>query len=171
VRNYVFTLLFLASSFTLAAQNAPKIEVFGGFSYLNYEAVSVNLPSGTQTITDSCTISSSGSTCIATTVNSSTVNFNRRMGLYGWNGSVTAILTPWFGITTDVSGNYSTSSQSITSSETIIETPICSPYPCSPITTTTTYQYSVSEPILHHFLFGPQFSFPTRRIRFLPFHS
>jgi hypothetical protein len=35
MRNYVFALVFLACSLTLAAQNAPKAEIFGGFSYAN----------------------------------------------------------------------------------------------------------------------------------------
>ncbi|MGA3083032.1 MAG: hypothetical protein ABSD44_16905 [Terracidiphilus sp.] len=166
MRNYVFALVFLACSLTLVAQSTPKIEIFGGFSYLNYEAASVNLPSGTETIVDACsdTICSASTSTVTAP---SYVKFNPRMGLYGWNGSVTAILTPWFGFTTDVSGNYSTSTSSATTTETTIETPACLPSPCSPstLTSTSTYQYTVSEPLLHHFLFGPQFSFPTGKMR------
>jgi hypothetical protein len=89
------------------------------------------------------------------------------MGLYGWNGSVTALLTPWFGFTTDISGNYSTSTRSATTTLTTIETQNCSPTPCTPLTDTmtSTYQATVSGPLLHHFLFGPQFYFPTRKTR------
>lgn len=165
MRYFVSTLAFLACNLTLTAQNTPKIEIFGGFSYLNYEAASVNLPSGTETIDESCTSTTCTST--STVTGPSSVNFNPRMGLYGWNGSVTAILTPWFGFTTDVSGNYSTSSRSATTTETIIENQNCTSPECSVSTsnTTNTYQYTVSEPLLHHFLFGPQFYFPTGRMR------
>jgi hypothetical protein len=173
MRRYISVLVFLACSLTLAAQNTPKVEIFGGFSYLNYEAASVNLPSGTETIDDSCSATSSSSSSSSCTSSASTVtgpsyvNFNPRMGLYGWNGSVTAILTPWFGFTTDISGDYSTSTRSATSTATIINTGTCSPSPCTPstITMTNTYQYTVSEPLLHHFLFGPQFYFPIGKMR------
>jgi hypothetical protein len=163
-------MVFLTCSLTLAAQSAPKVEIFGGFSYLNYETTSVNLPSGTETMDTSCpdNTTSSSSTCVTTTtvVGSTLVNFNPRMGLYGWNGSVTAVLTPWFGFTTDVSGNYSTASRSATSTQTIIQNQTCAPNTCSSTSTlTSTYQYTVSEPLLHHFLFGPQFYFPTGRMR------
>lgn len=172
MRNLVSVLVFLACSFTLTAQSAPKIEIFGGFSYLNYEAASVNLPSGTETIDTSCPSSSSAistSTCTSTfaVTGPSSFNFNPRMGLYGWNGSVTAIVTPWFGFTTDISGNYSTAARSATSTQTIIQNQNCTSPECleSTSTMTNTYQATVSEPLLHHFLFGPQFYFPTKKIR------
>ena len=171
MRSFVSALACLACSFTLAAQSTPKIEIFGGFSYLNYEAANDNLPSGTETIDTSCPSSSSTtSTCTSTSsvTSPSSFNFNPRMGLYGWNGSVTAIVTPWFGFTTDISGNYSTSSRSATTTQTIIQNFTCSSNAsgyCTPSTNTTTntYQAAVSEPLLHHFLFGPQFYFPTRK--------
>ena len=170
MRYFASALVILACSLPLAAQNTPKIEIFGGFSYLNYEAASVNLPSGTETIVDSTiTSGSTTSSGTSTVTGPSYVNFNPRMGLYGWNGSVTAILTPWFGFTTDISGNYNTSSRSATTTETTIENTVCTPSPCSPIipgyTYTETYQAKVSEPIIHHFLFGPQFYFPTGKMR------
>jgi hypothetical protein len=173
MRYYASALVFLACSLTLAAQSTPKIEIFGGFSYLNYEAASVKLPSGTETIDSSCsTVDSSYSSCVTavpTVTGPSYVNFNPRMGLYGWNGSVTAVLTPWFGFTTDISGNYNTSTRSTTTTETITikDTLNCTSSPCTPTITTSTdtYKYTVSEPLLHHFLFGPQFYFPTRKVR------
>jgi hypothetical protein len=170
MRYFASALVILACSLPLAAQNTPKIEIFGGFSYLNYEAASVNLPSGTETIVDSTiTSGSTTSSGTSTVTGPSYVNFNPRMGLYGWNGSVTAILTPWFGFTTDISGNYNTSSRSATTTETTIENTVCTLSPCSPIipgyTYTETYQAKVSEPLIHHFLFGPQFYFPTGKMR------
>lgn len=148
------------------AQSSQKIEIFGGFSYLNYEAASVKMPSGTETITFTCPSNPGTSgTCNQTEVGPTYVNFNPRMGLYGWNASVTAILTPRFGITTDFSGNYSTATRSETTTLTVtqINQP-CVLGPCSN-TTTDTYQYAVSEPLLHHFLFGPQFTFPAGKVK------
>jgi hypothetical protein len=170
MRLFICIGIFVTLSIPSLAQNAPKVEIFGGFSYLNYEAASVKLPSGTETIESSCsTTTSSSSSCISSTSSPSYISFNPRMGLYGWNGSVTAILTPWFGFTTDISGNYNTSTRSATTTETITDTdtPVCTPSSCSPITTTmtSTYKYTVSEPLLHHFLFGPQFYFPTGKMR------
>src|ERR1035438_8856447 len=134
MRSFICTAILAALSIPSLAQNTPKIDIFGGFSYLNYEAASVNLPSGTETINNTCPpASSSTSICISSVTGPSSVNFNPRMGLYGWNGSVTAILTPWFGFTTDVSGNYSTATNSVTTTETVIQTPLCTPNPCSPI--------------------------------------
>ena len=79
------------------AQYSPKAEVFGGFSYLNYEAVSVNLPSGTETTTVSCPSGASSSgDCTTTTVGPSNVNFNPQAKVYcrflvgGVNKNVTA---------------------------------------------------------------------------------
>jgi hypothetical protein len=141
------------------AQSAPKIEVFGGFSYLSYEAASVNLPSGS--VTQTCTTTGTFTDCV--TPAAPTVKFDPRMGLYGWNGSVTADLTPWFGFTTDFSGNYSNATRSTTTTITTIAAPSqCFIAPCS---TTNTYQYVVSEPKIHTFLFGPQFSFPTGKVK------
>jgi hypothetical protein len=83
------------------------------------------------------------------------------MGLYGWNGSVTAVLTPWFGFTTDFSGNYSNASRSITTSLTTT-----SPSPCTlECTTTETIQLAVSDPTIYAFLFGPQFTFPAGKVK------
>jgi hypothetical protein len=132
------------------AQYAPKVEVFGGFSYLNYEAASVNLPNGS--VTENCTVTSSSFNCQLNPTSTPTVNFTPRMNLYGWNGSVTADLTPWFGFTTDFSGNYGNESDSITATLTTTLSP------CTvACTTTDTYQYQVSQPRIHTFLFGPQF--------------
>ncbi|MFZ1083330.1 MAG: hypothetical protein WAN35_00040 [Terracidiphilus sp.] len=171
MRFFVSALVFLSCSLTLAAQSTPKIEIFGGFSYLNYEAASDNLPSGTETDTydTSCTSTLCSSSSFTET-GPSYVKFNPRMGLYGWDGSVTAILTPWFGLTTEMSGNYNTSTRSATTTVTVIQNNTCSSNSsnfCTPSTNTSvnTYQVTVSEPLLHHFLFGPQFYFPTRKMR------
>lgn len=138
-------------------QTAPKVEVFGGFSYLSYEALSVNLPSGS--VTENCPSSSSGN-CQVTPDPTPTVNFTPRFGLYGWNGSATAVLTPWFGFTTDFSGNYTNATDSTTVTQTVTYSP-CG----SDCTSINTVQYSVSASRIYTFMFGPQFTFPTGKVK------
>lgn len=156
MRPLACAVVFAVLSMPSFAQYTPKVEVFGGFSYLNYEALSVNLPNGS--VTENCT---SGPGFISCQVPAApTVNFTPRMGLYGWNGSVTADLTTWFGFTTDFSGTYSNATDSVTTAVTTTD-PLCIPV----CTTTSTYQYSVSEHSIHTFLFGPQFSFPAGKVK------
>jgi hypothetical protein len=155
-RFVVYAAILAAWSLPTAAQYAPKAEVFGGFSYLNYEALSVNLANGS--VTENCSSSSSSMFC--TEGPTPTVNFTPRMSLYGLNGSVTADLTPWFGFTTDVSGNYGNGSDSITATLTTTNTP-CT----SGCTTTETIQDTVSDPRVYTFLFGPQFTFPAGKTK------
>lgn len=150
--------LLVVSSLPSFAQYTPKVGVFGGFSYLNYQAVSVNLPSGSAT--ESCTSTSNPGFISCTTPSAPTVNFAPRLGLYGWNGSVTAGLTPWFGFTTDFSGNYGNTTASITTTVTTTTSP-CT----SGCTTSETYQYQVTAHRVHTFLFGPQFTFPAGKVR------
>ncbi len=146
MRQVVSFLVLFACSFTLFAQNTPKAEIFGGFSYANYELISI-------TATNSST--SSTTTSLTTTTSSA------RLGLLGWNGSATADINRWFGFTTDFSGNYSNSSTSLTRTETIA--PICTPTPCP--TQTETIEYVASQPRIHNFLFGPQFSYSYGKFR------
>ena len=159
------TLLALAMTSAVLAQETPKsekpptAEIFGGFSYLNYEVLSTNLPNGSVTETESCT-GTNPILCQVTRTPTPTVNFTPRMGLYGWNGSVTADLTPWFGITTDFSGNYSNAADSITTTLTTTVSPC--PANC---TTTETSQLSVSNPTVYTFLFGPQFAYPAGKAK------
>ncbi len=159
MRLLVCALILACWSVPCLAQYAPKAEVFGGFSYLNYEVLSANLANGS--VTENCTSSgTSFGLCQLTQTPTPTVNFNPRMGLYGWNGSVTAVLTPWFGFTTDVSGNYGNATDSITATLTTTQTP------CTvDCTTTDTVQLVVSAPTVYTFLFGPQFTFPVRKVK------
>ena len=164
MRRVLSALILFACSFPLFAQSVPKVEVFGGFSYLNYEVLSSNLANGT--VTETCPSSSSTSSssgfCTTTPATEPTIHFNPRMGIYGWNGSVTAALTPWFGFTTDFSGNYGNATDSITATLTTNQTPCPEPIVC---TTTDTTQLTVSAPTVHTFLFGPQFSFPAGKAK------
>ena len=120
------------------AQDAPKAEIFAGFSYGNYELIP-----GTSGFTNSLeTISGSSSA---------------RLGLFGWNGSVAVNVNRWFSFATDFSGYYSGSSTSTTTTETITCGLGC--------TQTITIVDTDSRPKVHNFLFGPQFSYPRGKIR------
>jgi len=146
MRQIASAMIFIACGFSLYAQNVPKAEIFAGFSYADYELITLTEGSGSNsTVTNSPT----------------TTNSSARLGLLGWNGSVTANINGWFGFTTDFSGNYSNSSTSITETQTI--TPSCAPTPCTP--QTETIELVASQPRIHNFLFGPQFSYPGRKVR------
>jgi len=124
------------------AQDAPKAEIFAGFSYGNYELLPAT--SGFSNSNETISGSSSG-----------------RLGLFGWNGSVAVNMNSWFSFATDFSGYYSGSSVSRTTTETF--TPTCIPLSCPP--ETNTFTNMASHPKIHNFLFGPQFSYPAGKIR------
>lgn len=136
----------LAAMFSLTcfAQDAPKAEIFAGYSYGNYE-----LSAGAAPVS----ISNSG---ITTTMISGSPS--ARMGLSGWNSSATVDMNRWFGFATDFSGYYSGSSVSITQTETF--TPCAS---CATETNTTVNTFA--SPKIHNFLFGPQFTYPAGKVR------
>jgi opacity protein-like surface antigen len=154
MRSFLCAAVLVALSIRAVAQSAPKAEIFGGFSYVNYEVLSTNLPSGNETLP----VLGSG----VVTVLEPTVSFNPRMNLFGWNGSVTANLLPWFGFTTDFGGNYSNATQSANSTLTIAAGPPCVSN-CN--INTETYQLVVSDPTIYTFLFGPQFAVPARKVK------
>lgn len=137
-------ILAVMSSLTCFAQDAPKAEIFAGYSYGNYE-----LSAGTAPIS----ISNSG---ISTTMVSGAPS--ARMGLSGWNSSATVDINRWFGFTTDFSGYYSGSSVSVTQTETFTPCTGCG-------TETNTTVNTFASPRIHNFLFGPQFTYPAGRIR------
>jgi hypothetical protein len=74
--------IILIGNLAVLAQDAPKAEVFAGFSYGNYEL----LPSTPSFSSSSETISGSPSA---------------RLGLFGWNGSVAVNVNAWFSFATD----------------------------------------------------------------------
>lgn len=160
--------ILFATCLPLYTQSTPKAEISAGFSYLNYEAASVNLPSGTETITESCPSSGSVVVCTSTVVGPTLVSFNPRIGMYGWNGSITAVLAPWFGFASDFDGNYRNETDSAATTLTTTTNATCTPAPCIPSgssTTTATYRYTVSNPRIQTFLFGPQFVFPVGKVK------
>src|SRR5258705_11145352 len=73
------TSLLLVASLSAMAQDYPKAEVFGGYSFLPAD---------------------------------DRLSFRSACGanLHGWNASVSANLSSWFGLTADFSGHYDSSS-------------------------------------------------------------
>jgi opacity protein-like surface antigen len=142
MRRSLCVVVFTMCAFAAFAQDAPKAEIFGGFSYGNYEllARTPSFSSSNETI--------SGSP-------------SARLSLFGWNGSIAVHVNPWFSFATDVSGYYSGSAASTTNTETITNT--CGPVSCPPETITTTS--IAASPKIHNFLFGPQFSHPVGKVR------
>ena len=139
MRNFAGVILLAMCSLAVSAQNAPKVEIFGGFSYANYRFFQG--PHSTDIGNIASTTYGSG-----------------RLSLYGWNGSATVGMNQWFGFTTDFSGYYSGSSASTTT----ITTPLSCGLGC---TYTQTVVNSDSHPKIHNFLFGPQVSYPSGKIR------
>jgi len=143
MRPVLCAVFLIASGLVASAQYAPKVEIFGGLSYANYELFSESSVVGLG--------SSSTSSYSLTTTN------NSRIGLIGWNGAVTANLGPWFGLTSDFSGNYSNSSISNTETETVGCGSNCSE---NMTTVVTNSRFRI-----YNFLFGPQFSYPHGRVK------
>jgi hypothetical protein len=142
MRHFRCAVVFVLCRLVVFAQDAPKAEIFAGVSYGNYEL----LPSNPGFSSSSETISG---------------NPSGRLGLIGWNGSVAVNMNRWFSFATDVSGYYSGSSTSTTTTVTISNP--CEPVSCLPETITTTV--AAAAPKIHNFLFGPQFSYPAGKIR------
>jgi opacity protein-like surface antigen len=119
-RLFVVLGLCIALSVAARAQEYPKAEVFGGYSYGNFGPV----------------ISGAG-----------------RTNLNGWNASLGVNLNRWFGLVSDFGGHYG----SFSAMQLLpILVPPCTPLTCG-ITTSETDKY-------HSFLFGPQFSFRTKKV-------
>lgn len=142
LRPCLYGLVVTLSSVAMLAQDAPKVEIFGGFSYANYELLPAS--SSFSNSNESVTGTPSG-----------------RLGLYGWNASVGVAFNSWFSFVTDVSGYYSNSSTSTTN--TITETLSCEPVACPPVTERNTNV--AANPRVYNFLFGPQFSYPHSKLR------
>jgi len=147
-------LLVSIGSLAVHAQDAPKpkqsasVDIFGGFSYANYELLSVS------------SSVSSGSSSSSTLSITSPSNVSARLGLYGWNAAISANLMPWFGLVTDFSGVYSNGSTSLTQT---LASSLCG-LP-STGTCTETIQNVASSPKIHNFLFGPQFAYPHGKLK------
>jgi len=139
MRNFAAVVLIALCSQVMSAQDATKAEVFGGLSYANYSLLAAGSAVGGTSIVTSATYGSG------------------RLSLLGWNGSVTASINRWFGLATDLSGYYNGASASTTT----ITTFNCG----TGCTNTETAVFTDSRPKMHNFLFGPQFSYPSRKLR------
>src|SRR5579864_1665221 len=146
MRHLSVIILAWVCSLAAFAQDAPKAEIFAGYSYGNYELFSAS----SNTLNFSL-----GGTATASTLSNPP---NARLGLSGWNAAAAASMNRWFSFATDFSGYYSGSSASITATEMLTPCPLC---PTQTITTVNT----TARPKVHNFLFGPQFSYRTGKIR------
>jgi hypothetical protein len=136
---HLFGAALLVCSLAVFAQDAPKTEIFAGYSYGNYELI----PGSPSNVVGTSTISGASSA---------------RLGLSGWNAAVAVNMNRWFSFATDFSGYYSGSAASTTTTETFT--------PCSGCgTQTNTVVSTVASPKVHNFLFGPQFSYPKGKVR------
>jgi len=131
-------LLVVACNLAVFAQVAPKAEIFAGYSYGNYELI----PGASSSVVGASTISGAPSA---------------RLGISGWNASVAVNMNHWFSFATDFSGYYSGSSVSTTRTQTNTCGPSC--------TQMETIVDTVTNPKIHNFLFGPQFSYLAGKIR------
>jgi len=123
------------------AQDAPRAQVFAGYSYGNYELLS----STSGILSPNAAITNSSGSSL-------------RLGLSGWDASVAVNMNRWLLFATDISGYYSGSSASSTSTQRLLPCAGCN------IQTNTTVN-TFEHPRIHNFLFGPQFSYPNRKIR------
>lgn len=169
----VCAVVLVAAGLPALAENTPKAEVFGGFSYANYELL--RLTSNTYSVSTS----SSPGSIVSTSSLVSSIPQTARMGLYGWDGSITANLNRWFELTTDFSGNYSNSSTTVTTTTSYTCSPgstccnsgtstnCCPPSStiCVLLPAPENTQYKLSQAKVHNFLFGPQFAFSAGKVR------
>ena len=119
-RFFVLVGVCLALGIAAHAQEFPKAEVFGGYSYGNF-----------------------GPTAFGA----------GRTNVNGWNASLGVNVNHWFGLVSDFGGHYGSFSATLPSP---IIIPTCVPLGCS-IQTSETDKF-------HSFLFGPQFSFRTKKL-------
>lgn len=119
-RLFVVMGLCIALSVAARAQEFPKAEVFGSYSYGNFGPV----------------VSGAG-----------------RTNVNGWNASLGVNVNRWFGLVSDFGGHYG----SFSATQLLpILVPPCVPPGCS-IQTSGNDKH-------HSFLFGPQFSFRTKKL-------
>lgn len=139
MRHFLGVVLVVVCNLAVFAQDGPKAEIFAGYSYGNYELI----PGSSSVRIDTTAVSGATSA---------------RLSMNGWNGSVAVNMKRWFSFVTDFSGYYSGSSASTTTTETFSPCTGCS-------TQTSTIVNVASDPKIHNFLFGPQFSYPGGNIR------
>ena len=95
MRHVCTALLFCLSMATAFAQDTPRAEVFGGYSYLHIDTQGVT----GSTLDALCNNTFGTGTCPAGT-------FQVHNAFNGWNGSVQANVNRWLGVAADFSGHY-----------------------------------------------------------------
>lgn len=100
MRPFICVVALVVCNLAVFAQDAPKAEIFAGFSYANFELIPAT--SAFSSPTETITASPSG-----------------RLGTFGWDGSVAVNMNRWFSFATDFSGYYSGSSTSTTRTVTL----------------------------------------------------
>jgi opacity protein-like surface antigen len=88
-------LCFLAFSTVAVSQEVPKVEIFGGYSYLHLD-------------TNGASSSTLNQICNTTTGGNCPFIFQIHPGFNGWNAAGQLNFNSWFGITADISGHYGT---------------------------------------------------------------
>lgn len=126
--------------FVADAQDTPKVEIFGGYSYVRVGTADISAS------LNEVPLSATASPRVAIAQLTETFTFTHQ-NLNGWTGSVAYNVKPWFGVVADFTGVYGT------------------PAIPSDIVPTTAVNLSMHA---YSFLFGPRFSF-RRSERWTPF--
>ena len=139
MRYFLSVGIFVACNLAVFAQNAPRVEIFAGYSYGNYDLIPGSSPSAPMAVP---LLSGAPSA---------------RLWMNGWNGAATVNINGWFAFTSDLSGYHSGSSASSTSTET---------FPCGTgCKRITTIVNTAARPQVRNLFFGPQFSYSSDRVR------
>jgi len=140
-RSFIWVFLCVVLVPPLAsAQDYPKAEIFGGYSYLHID-------------TNGASSSSLNQLCNTVTVGNCPFIFQLHRGFNGWNAAGQFNLSSWFGITADISGHYGTLVTAKTTSASFQGINLA--------------DFSLPKQSNYDFLFGPVFSY--RKPRYKPF--
>jgi hypothetical protein len=140
-RSFIWVLLCVVLVPPLAsAQDYPKAEIFGGYSYLHID-------------TNGASSSSLNQLCNTVTLGTCPFIFQLHPGFSGWNAAGQFNLSSWFGITADISGHYGT----------LVTAKITS----ASFQGINFVDFSLPKQRNYDFLFGPVFSY--RKPRYKPF--
>jgi len=140
-RSFIWVFLCVVLVPPLAsAQDYPKAEIFGGYSYLHID-------------TNGASSSSLNQLCNTVTVGNCPFIFQLHRGFNGWNAAGQFNLSSWFGITADISGHYGTLVTAKTTSAGFQGINLA--------------DFSLPKQSNYDFLFGPVFSY--RKPRYKPF--
>ena len=127
-------LLLLTASLLASAQEFPRTELFGGFSYLHLDTQGINNSS----LQQECNILFGG-TCPAT--------FQIHRGFNGWEAAGQYNANRWFGLKADFAGHYGT----------LLTAKFSGLPPLPPLSFSSPHQH------MYDFLFGPVISYRSHR--------